>query len=185
MSVLIRRADVKDAPGIAKVHVDSMRSTYQGIYPDQFLSDLSHDRARHRWETDYLDAKRNYATYVAEDYSKAVVGFVICGRDRDNDATYMGEVIGLYILQNMQRRGIGKRLMLAAVKDLKNRGFDSMIVWVLANNAARRFYKKLGGEQVKTRSIVVGGKQFQECGFGWKNLDSLLTSLERTIGNSM
>jgi ribosomal protein S18 acetylase RimI-like enzyme len=112
--------------------------------------------------------------FIAEDDSKKIVGFAICGRDRDNDPTYEGEVIGLYILQSVQRRGIGKQLILSAVKDLKSRGFNSMIVWVLADNASRHFYEKLGGEHVHTRNITVGGKQFQEYGYGWKDLDSML-----------
>jgi hypothetical protein len=37
----------------------------------------------------------------------------------------------------------------------------------------RGFYERLGGEHVQTRDITVGGKQFQEFGYGWKNLDAL------------
>jgi ribosomal protein S18 acetylase RimI-like enzyme len=170
----IRKAELKDSEGIAKVHVDTMRTTYQGIYPEPFLSSLSYDQARHRWKTVYLSPESHDAVYVAEDDAKNVVGFVIYGRDRDNDTIYKGEVIGLYILQRMQRRGIGKRLMHAAVEDLKSQGFDSMIVWVLANNPSKHFYEKLGGEHVQTRTISVGGKEFQEHGYGWKNLDSIL-----------
>lgn len=173
MTLRIRKADVADAKAVAKVQVDSMRTTYEEIYPADFLASLSYDRASHRWETDYLSPKSNLSTYVAEDDSKHIVGFVICGQDRDIDPAYGAEVIGLYLLQNLQRKGIGSRLMLAAVKELKNRGFNSMIVWVLADNSARRFYEKFGGEHVQTRGIVVGGKQFQEYGYGWKALDSL------------
>ena len=174
MSIRIRKADVNDSDGIARVHIDTMRSTYQGIYPQDFLAGLSHDESRHRWDTVYLSPKSHDVTYVAEDGSKKIVGFVICGEDRDNDPTYTGEVIGLYILQSMQKRGIGKKLMLAAMKDLRSRGFDSMIVWVLADNPSRHFYEKLGGEHVKTRNLTIGGKQFQECGYGWRSLDSFL-----------
>jgi ribosomal protein S18 acetylase RimI-like enzyme len=174
LPIRIRKADINDAEGIANVHVDSFHTTYQGIYPEEFLSNLTYDQARHRWETDYLSPKSHDATYVAEDDSNKIVGFVICGRDRDNDPTYNGEVIGLYVLQNMQRRGIGKQLLLAAVKELNRQGFDSMIVWVLADNPSRRFYEKLGGEQVQTRGIIVGGKEFKEYGYGWKNLNSLV-----------
>jgi len=149
-----------------------MRTTYQGIYPADFLSSLSYDAARHRWESVYLAPESRDATYVAEDDSK-IVGFVICGQNRDSDPTYKGEVIGLYILRALQRRGIGKQLMLSAVKDLRSRVFDSMMVWVLADNPSRRFYEQLGGEHVQTRDITVGGKQFQEYGYGWKNLESL------------
>jgi len=172
MSIRIRRADVKDADGIAKVHIDTMRATYQGIYSAEFLTSLSYDNSLQRWQTVYLNPKSRDVTYVAEDDSMGIVGFVICGEDRDNDPTYKGEIIGLYILQNMQRRGIGKQLMLAAVKELKSKNLDSMIVWVLADNPSKRFYEQLGGEHVQTRYTTIGGKQFREYGYGWKDLDS-------------
>ena len=171
MSIRIRRADVKDADGIAKVHIDTMGTTYQGIYSAEFLTSLSYVNSRQRWQTVYLSPKSHDVTYVAEDDSMGIVGFVICGEDRDNDPAYKGEIIGLYILQNMQRRGIGKQLMLAAVKELKSKNLDSMIVWVLADNPSRQFYKKLGGEQVQKRKITLGGSQFEEYGYGWKDLN--------------
>jgi ribosomal protein S18 acetylase RimI-like enzyme len=174
LAIRIRKADVKDAEAIAKVRIDTWRTTYQGIFPGEVLARLSYDQARHRWETVYLSSKSHDTVYVAEEDLSKVVGFVKCGQDRDNDPTYKGEVIAMYILQSMQRKGIGKQLMVAAAKDLKSRGFDSMIVWVLADNPSRHFYDKLGGEHVQTRNITIGGKQFQEFGYGWKNLDSML-----------
>ncbi|MGP8071363.1 MAG: N-acetyltransferase family protein [Candidatus Bathyarchaeia archaeon] len=171
MAICVRKATTSDAQGIAKVHVDTFRTTYYGIYPDEFLSNMSYDRSRHTWETTHLVPSSQNAVYVAEDEPRNIVGFSICGPDRDNDALYKGEVIGLYVLQKMQRRGIGKQLMLAAVEDLDSRGFSSILVWVLADNPSRRFYEKLGGEHVQTRDIIVGGKSFKEFGYGWKSLD--------------
>jgi hypothetical protein len=43
MSLVIREAAPADAPGIARVHVDTWRTTYQGIVPDQFLARLSYE----------------------------------------------------------------------------------------------------------------------------------------------
>ncbi|MGA3108448.1 MAG: GNAT family N-acetyltransferase [Candidatus Bathyarchaeia archaeon] len=171
MTICVRKAITSDAPGIAKVHVDTFRTTYHGIYPDEFLSNMSYDRALHIWETTHLIPSSQNAVYVAEDEPRHIVGFAICGPDRDNDLLYKGEVIGLYVLQKMQRRGIGKQLMLAAVQDLKCRSFGSMLVWVLADNPSRRFYEKFGGEHVQTRDIIVGGKSFKKFGYAWKSLD--------------
>jgi hypothetical protein len=41
--MVIRKADIKDIPGIAKVHVDSWRTTYKGIVPETFLDSLSYE----------------------------------------------------------------------------------------------------------------------------------------------
>jgi ribosomal protein S18 acetylase RimI-like enzyme len=174
MAIRIRRANTNDAQGIARVHIDTWRTTYHGILPDEFLSSLSYDQARRKWETTYLNPNSQDAVSVAEDESRNIVGFAICGPDRDNDPVYKGELYGIYVLQRMQRQGIGRQLMLAAVQDLKSRGFSSMLVWVLADNPSRRFYELLGGEHVQTRDITMGGKPLKEFGYGWKNSDSIL-----------
>jgi hypothetical protein len=46
--VLIRRAEPRDAAGIAHVHVASWRTTYRGIVPDSYLDALDEpERAEH------------------------------------------------------------------------------------------------------------------------------------------
>ena len=40
----IRAAQLEDAAGIARVHVDSTRTTYKGIFPDAYLATLSYSR---------------------------------------------------------------------------------------------------------------------------------------------
>jgi ribosomal protein S18 acetylase RimI-like enzyme len=171
MTICIRRASINDANGIACVNVDTWRTAYHGILPDELLANLSYDGVRDKWEN-YLH-NTEHAVYVAEDDTKSVVGFASCGPDRDNDPVYRGEVYALYVLQKMQRQGIGKRLMQSAIRGLTSRGFSSMIVWVLADNPSRRFYELLGGEHVQTRDISRGGRPLKEVGYGWKNLDSI------------
>ena len=169
-NVNVRRANSTDVDAIAKVHVGTWRTAYKEILSADFLSNLSIDRSRATLERFLLDQK-THALYVAEDGSKHIVGFVSCGPNRDNDPTYAGEVYAMYVLQEMQRQGIGRQLIRSAVTDLRSRGFNSMIVWVLADNPSRQFYKKLGGEQVQKRKITLGGSQFEEYGYGWKDLN--------------
>lgn len=173
MAIRIRKANIGDANGIARVNIDTWRTTYHGILPDEFLSNLSYERSRRNWETTSL-SDSHYAVYVAEDETKHIVGFASCGPIRDNDPVYTGELYALYVLQRTQRRGVGKQLMQAAVRDLAGRGFNWVIAWVLADNPSRRFYEKLGGERVRTRDITRSGRQLKEFGYGWKNLDSIL-----------
>ncbi|SDE64667.1 hypothetical protein SAMN04488689_10282 [Paenibacillus sp. cl6col] len=46
----IRKAMAGDAPGIARVHVDSWRTAYQGIISDTYLSSLSVQARQNMWE---------------------------------------------------------------------------------------------------------------------------------------
>ena len=50
IEILIRKAELEDAKGIAKVHVDSWRTTYKGIVPDTFLENLSYENREQIWK---------------------------------------------------------------------------------------------------------------------------------------
>ena len=45
----VRRARVEDAAEIARVHVDSWRTTYAGLVPADHLASLSYERFEQNW----------------------------------------------------------------------------------------------------------------------------------------
>ena len=167
----IRIATIADAPAIAKVHVDSWRTTYKGIVSDDVLANLSYSQREEKWHS-MLSNPRDNITYVAiEDGS--VVGFADAGPERSNDDEYDGELYAIYILKQFQSRDIGRNLTLLSAKWLLNRGLSSMLVWVLADNPSCRFYESLGGKVVRERTISIGGQELAELGYGWRNLRRL------------
>jgi GNAT superfamily N-acetyltransferase len=50
---------------------------------------------------------------------------------------------------------------------------DSMLVWVLADNLACRFYEILGGQRVYEKEIERGGTKLIEIAYGWTDLSNL------------
>jgi GNAT superfamily N-acetyltransferase len=176
MAVRVRKAVLQDAVGIAHVHVDTWRSTYGGIVPDERLANMSYERSQRMWEEILSNPKETL--FVAEDDPGHVVGFASCGPARDNE-DFSGELYAIYVTQSMQGKGVGRALSLSVAQDLTANGCDSMLVWVLAQNPFRRFYESLGAEQVSAKDIVIGGKTLKELGYGWKNLDLLIARLRR------
>lgn len=77
----IRSAAVQDAAAIAKVQVDSWRTTYHGLISERFLQEMSYQSRAKRW-TDIIDplGVRN-CTYVVEN-NGVVVGFASAGSER-------------------------------------------------------------------------------------------------------
>jgi hypothetical protein len=69
---------------------------------------------------------------------------------------------------------VGKALMRQLASILYDTGFRSLIVWVLAKNPAVEFYRHLGGAEVATKQIEIGGVQLTELAFGWRSLSALL-----------
>ena len=72
-----------------------------------------------------------------------MVGFAGCGKARDDESGSTGEVFAIYVLGDYIGRGVGYRLMQAALDQLK--AYDRIGVWVLKDNErAIRFYKRCG-----------------------------------------
>ena len=107
--MLIRRATLEDAAGIARVRVDTWRTAYRGIVPDEFLDTMSYEGNESRWAERLRDVDNQVHTFVAIDESGQVVGFISGGPNRDNDPIYKGELHAIYILPSHHGRGIGRR----------------------------------------------------------------------------
>lgn len=46
---VIRPAKIDDVPGIARVQIETWRTTYVGIVPDEHLANLSYERCQKKW----------------------------------------------------------------------------------------------------------------------------------------
>jgi GNAT superfamily N-acetyltransferase len=170
----IRRAVPEDLPAVAKVHVDSWRTTYQSIVPQPFLDSLSYTAAEERFRRILANRDLQPFMYVAVESPAGIVGYASAGRARNGPAQFTGELYALYLLKEYQRQGIGSALFRTAAAQLVNFGMESMIVWALeANEPACRFYRRLGGEPVARGNIDIGGQNCPEIGFGWLNLQEL------------
>ncbi len=170
----IRRALPEELSAVAKVHVDSWRSTYRDIVPAHFLEGLSYEAAEERFQRLLANRDRQPFMYVAVDPADGIVGYATGGRARSGPAEFTGELYALYLLQEHQGRGIGRALFQAVATELVHAGIYSMIVWALeANERACRFYQRMGGELVANGTIEIGGQNCPEVAFGWPNLRQL------------
>lgn len=92
----IRKAELKDAAAIAKVHVDSWRTTYKGILPSGFLNSLSYKKRTALWEQN-LAEKENYVL-VAKTVEGTIVGFGTAAKRDTNRVDRSGDLTSIYLL---------------------------------------------------------------------------------------
>jgi ribosomal protein S18 acetylase RimI-like enzyme len=63
----------------------------------------------------------------------------------DVDKTKVAELGTIYALESTWSQGVGKRLWTEAVKQMRERGFSEVTLWVLeGNERAINFYKRMG-----------------------------------------
>ena len=171
-AVRVRRAVVDDADAIERVRTDTWRHAYRGLMPDALLDGLGYDSTRRRALMSAMPSRQ--FVLVAED-AGAVVGFCIGGPSRTPDDPFGGEVYAIYVLPEHHRRGIGRALLEAAATELVGRGFLSMIIWVLRENApSRRFYERMGGVHVRDEERELEGVRIVESGYGWEDISRSL-----------
>lgn len=140
----IRKAVSADALGIAKAHVDSWRSAYRGLVPDDRLAKLDYTRGAERFRESIT--REDEIIYVAEN-AEGIIGFLALGpcRDPGIDDASIGEFFALYIVPEYWRKGIGRVMSREADGILRSHGYSSVILWVFEDNErARMFYEAMG-----------------------------------------
>ncbi|MBS0538584.1 MAG: GNAT family N-acetyltransferase [Proteobacteria bacterium] len=178
--ITIRRAERRDAASIARVHVETWQSAYAGLLPDAMLAGMSDVRHAAMWSQTLADKDEARGVFVAEDEEMGVVGFGSCGSVRDPpeglDGTEqrVGEVYLLYVEPDFQDRGIGRCLLDALFRQLAADGFDTAVLWMLAENPTRFFYEGLGGVVAGDRTDTFLGTDVDEVAYAWTDLEAPL-----------
>ena len=166
----IRVATLQDAGAIARVHVESWRTTYAGIVPPEYLASLDVGQREVSWR-EWLPL--DIDVFVAE-VDGEVVGFVGGGAIREPVEGFDAELFAIYLLRDAQRRGIGMALLKRLAGSLKARGYRSMMAWVLEDNSSGEFYSRSGGVRVASKEMEVGGVMLPVVAYGWGDLEGII-----------
>jgi GNAT superfamily N-acetyltransferase len=157
-AVALVAACPEDAPAIAALHVDSWRTAYRGLVPDEFLAGPVVADRLELWEARMSVPDDARFVVKAVDLDNVLVGFTCVLRDAD---PVWGPLLdNLHVTPALKGRGIGALLLRAS------RAWSAAVapgkpmhLWVLEGNTqARHFYDREGGEIV--------GRQIQELTAG-------------------
>jgi L-amino acid N-acyltransferase YncA len=163
----IRKAMPADVKGMAKVHVDSWRTTYKDMFPEEYLQSLSYESREELWNR----VIPNGYVFVAENDLGEIIGFSSGGKERTgNYSGYEGEIYAIYILQEYQGKGIGRQLVKPLIEQFTKEGIHTMTVVVLENNPSRYFYQSLGAIEIDQLQDTIAGIEVIELVYGWKDL---------------
>jgi ribosomal protein S18 acetylase RimI-like enzyme len=158
----VRTATLDDAGDIVRINVDGWRKAYAGIVPDDVLASLDVGtriaRYRHR-----MGKPSQFESLIVVDAERTVgytsVGPYRIGQHESVLSHRIGEVVAIYVDPPQWGTGAGRALMDAALDRLAARGFASVRLWVLADNArARRFYERAGFAADGTRGSYPVGR---------------------------
>ena len=182
--MMIRTAQMKDAPGMARVIVDTFLSAHQGMISEEEMrwrkEEWTYEVSARSWSESLREiadgTSPRSCIYVAVDDSGEVVGLADAGPVESAENT--GEINILYVRESHQGQGIGRALVQAVAAHLAQMGMTTLHIGVLkANTPARGFYEALGGRVVEERVFEEGGR-FPEPGviYEWADTRLLIAS---------
>ena len=169
--ITIRTAGIDDAHAIAEVQVNSWRTTYAGIVSEENLRSMKVEDREKKWEWVIQQDAKERIMLVAEDQLGRIVGFASAGPTFHSEYEYEGELYALYLLEEYQRQGIGRRLVSAVMDHFQKVGIRSMLTLALEENTACLFYERMGGRIITRVEVKIGEQILPELVFGWENLN--------------
>ncbi|WP_121662101.1 GNAT family N-acetyltransferase [Metabacillus litoralis] len=166
----IRAAEIRDVIPMSRVHIDSWKTTYNGLLSDKYLESLSYKKKEQLWK----QVIPNGGVFVAENESGDIIGFASGGKERTgNYDQFKGELYAIYLLDQYQRKGIGRKLFKAVVHFLQVQHIDSLVVWVVEGNKSCLFYEAIGGIILDSTEVEIGGAKVKEILYGWNDIKYL------------
>jgi len=143
----IRPARAEDAQAVTAMWAE-MGAEHQQYDPQRwaFAADAGEKQREHFLRT--LADQQNGLALTATDSAGQVVGYLMAGVTEPAPVfrtKRRGQIWDLFVRPAHRGKGVGRRLMEAAVDGLKARGAEDLLLRVSADNeAAIEFYRKLG-----------------------------------------
>ncbi|ASN06612.1 GNAT family N-acetyltransferase [Virgibacillus necropolis] len=173
-----RKAVYDDAEAIANIHITSWKSTYKELLNEKDISNITYENRLALWETILKIQKEDQCTFVIYNEEK-IVGFVNGGPERTKRFSHDSEIYTIYLLDEYQRLGLGADLLQVFAEDMKAKGSNSILVWVLKQNPSSKFYVRYQAEPVGVEETTIGEGTYQETAYGWESIDELLCLIKR------
>jgi ribosomal protein S18 acetylase RimI-like enzyme len=156
MSIILKPAVEGDARAIAEISVAGWRAAFQGAIPAAILDGLSVDKREAGFRKILSPSATPPARTEVAWEDGEIVGFVVFGASRDEDAPAgTGEIYAIYVRERCWGRGIGRLLLDRARASLAAGGSASLTLWTLARvERTIRFYRSSGFETDGATRIV-------------------------------
>lgn len=143
INIMIRKVKQGDEKALAYIQTESWKAAFVGIVPADLLEK----------STEFTRTENMYAKLLNEGkgngYILEIDGQAHCiaywDASREKDMPGYAELICIHSLQDRWHLGYGSQMMEQVLGDIKNAGFEKVMLWVFEENIrAISFYKKHG-----------------------------------------
>lgn len=155
----LRKTD--DTAAVSEIYAASWRAAYRGLVPDAYLDALTGAR----WLPKLQNLAQSGQQALLACHAGQPVGICTFCAARDEGRAGWGGVVSLYLLPGYWGKGIGVKLLGAAVAELRRQGYANLYLWVLQGNTrAEQFYRRNGFlPSGDTLPLQLAGSTLTEC----------------------
>lgn len=172
--IKLRHAQFSDYQAIAKLHAESWRQNYRGIYSEKFLEEEVEQERLDTWYKRLKSPDNNQYVIVAT-HEDEIVGLACIYL---NDDTTFGTLLdNLHVSSELKRSGVGKLLMKECAKYINEKCISKkMYLWVFElNDNARKAYEHMGAKNVETVDKQHAGQaSAKACRYCWEDVEVFL-----------
>ena len=143
MGLLIRRVKQGDEKTLAYIQTKSWKAAFEGIVPADLLEKCTEiSRAESMYSRLLSEEKGNGYILEINDQAHCIAYW---DASREKDMFGYAEIICIHSLQDKWHHGYGSQMMKQILNDIKDAGFNKVMLWVFEENIrAINFYKKHG-----------------------------------------
>ena len=172
-NITLRQGTADDIPAISEAYVRSVRGSYAGFLPAEYLDGLSVEGRASVFSERRSNYEDSYQLLIAEDESAGVVGFIDYAHKESENFDHDGRIFSFYFVPEFQRQGIGGLLFRRALRRMRGEGYGSVCLDTFEANPYRAFYEKLGGRAIGSEAPEHNGQRLATVVYGWEDLSEV------------
>jgi GNAT superfamily N-acetyltransferase len=140
----IRLATALDSQSVGEIRAAAWKQAYRDFMPAEFLESLN-PAANLDGLRATLNSKQPRFLMTVAEIDNICVAFSILGKPRYPAPESVAELWALNVQPEHWRKGIGRRLVSAALSDARGQGYAQLELWCINGNlAASRLYEESG-----------------------------------------
>lgn len=136
----LRKAIKSDSKDLANIIVESWKSAYSDIIPeDEIIRFIDKERRQKQFEK-FIDDEE---IVLIGFYNEIPCGLVFANKENDEELKECGSIYSIYLLEEYWGKGLATKLMETVTITLKEYGCNKISLWVYEENKrAINFYEK-------------------------------------------
>jgi len=161
-SFTFRDATEKDIAELGKLHAITWAETYNAKKPNIQLR-------QYQWQKTFTEENDgSWFCILVVNAKNELVGFAKGKINKDEHNTQLhGDLNKIYLLNDYQRLGLGKKLFTLVVQRFLSRGINDMTLFGVPQNPSCSFHEAMGGERLYSEKGTFDG-----C-YMWRDLKKL------------